>query len=493
MVVQLHLTVLEARGLARTQIFGTQDPYCILTLGHREERTEYHDNGGCEPFWNAPFIFNFRTPKDTAVIDIDIRNANAPFLPDNSIGFVCIKLDLQKWNDKDLRVEWLPVYRKQSHARDPNGKKQKGELKVRMEVLYDTTLANNPSVVVIKNQLKTPKSPAAQPPRSPSSQPPKSTSAQPLPSPSQRPNANLPQPSPVVRPMHYPSSPASNVSPMIPVSPSSQTTLDYRQFDGLIPYSGLWLPPQRWTIDKTNTINDLVLGSIDKEHILVQLSLDVNHVMHTLKAFSTLPKDHHMLRLKGFSAHEHSWCILYEHGVPLQHPQVWTRETMQIAGDTASAIAQLHLSQVIHTAIRYTMVYKDDAGRYRLHGFPANRAPSADTIDLPWAPPESLTSTTLTKKMDVYAFGIFLAELIVGTDAPYAQYKSDSRETFLQHVADGIYSLEQELVDKAPEPVLTLIRKCTNPNVSKRPASLTVVDLVHAVKADLFPTTHNTI
>ncbi|OQR86654.1 hypothetical protein ACHHYP_10308 [Achlya hypogyna] len=480
MAVQLHVTVMEARGLPRTQVFGTQDPYCILTLGNRVERTEYHDNGGAEPFWNAPFVFPFRTASDTGMLDIDIRNANAAFLPDNSIGFAALRIDLREWQDRELRLEWLPVYRKQTKARDPKGAKPDGgEIKVRMEVLYDTTLARQPGVVVLTKQLKTtvispPKSPTSQPPPSPSARP--TTSTRPPPSTQATTSA---RPTTGARPTTPTSTPASPVG--------QHVHLDYHQHDSLRLYANFWIPSERYFIDKSHTARDLAVGHINKEPVLLQLPLSVVEVTAILKAYSTLPKGHQLLRLKGFSSYEHAWCIVYEHAVPLQHDLMgsWTRHTTQIAMDIASSMTQLHLAQHMHGGIRLAAVFKDDDGRHRLHGFGVHRASTADAIELPWAAPESLNDATLTRKCDVYAYGIFLAELALGDAAPFASHKKETRSTFLEAVHSGSYTLETELRDVVPAPILSVILKCTNPVVAKRPTSLAVVDLVRGAKDEM--------
>ncbi|EQC40284.1 hypothetical protein, variant [Saprolegnia diclina VS20] len=359
MAVELHVTLIEARGLARAQLFGTQDPYCILTLGTRSERTEYHDNGGAAPFWNAPFVFSFKTHTDKAVLDIDIRNANAAFLPDNSIGFVSIRIDLALWRDRELRQEWLPVYRKQAKARTPNGAKPDGgELNVRMEVLYDTTLASQPSVVVLTKPVAKPM--LVSPPKSPVAA------------------------SPTSRPM----TPSRVVPPPSPSNavPSSPSHSDYRQHDCLKPFGGYWIPPERWTLDRSHTANALLVGNVGKESVLLQLALSVVDVTSILSTYATLPKDHMLLRLRGFSLHEHAWCVLYEHAVPLTHvaAEPWSRATTAVAMDIASAMTQLHLAKVIHGGIRHTAVFKDDNDRYRLHGFPSARPTTGDAVDLPW-------------------------------------------------------------------------------------------------------------
>lgn len=93
-----------------------------------------------------------------------------------------------------------------------------------------------------------------------------------------------------------------------------------------------------------------------------------------------------LLRLRGFSLHDHAYCVLYEHAAPLTHmaAEPWSRSTTAVAMDIASAMAQLHLAKVIHGGIRLTAVFKDDNDRYRLHGFPNARPTTGGAVDLPW-------------------------------------------------------------------------------------------------------------
>ena len=57
-VTELHVRIVSARSLKDTQTFGTQDPFCEVTLGHRTFKTRIHDNGGVAPKWNEKFVFN---------------------------------------------------------------------------------------------------------------------------------------------------------------------------------------------------------------------------------------------------------------------------------------------------------------------------------------------------------------------------------------------------------------------------------------------------
>ena len=57
MSTELHVRIVSARGLTNTQFFGTQDPFCEVTLGDVTWKTQVHDNGGVNPRWNEKFVF----------------------------------------------------------------------------------------------------------------------------------------------------------------------------------------------------------------------------------------------------------------------------------------------------------------------------------------------------------------------------------------------------------------------------------------------------
>lgn len=56
-VGMLTVTLHSARGLRKTQLFGTDDPYVKVRLGKDKQKTPYHTDGGKEPRWEHGLLF----------------------------------------------------------------------------------------------------------------------------------------------------------------------------------------------------------------------------------------------------------------------------------------------------------------------------------------------------------------------------------------------------------------------------------------------------
>ena len=55
---ELTLTLEFAQGLKDKDLFGRQDPYCIVTVGAQRYKSRTHTDGGKNPVWNEVFRFN---------------------------------------------------------------------------------------------------------------------------------------------------------------------------------------------------------------------------------------------------------------------------------------------------------------------------------------------------------------------------------------------------------------------------------------------------
>lgn len=51
----LDVTVMSARDLKDTEVFGFQDPYAVVQYGHQTHRSKTHKDGHTTPTWNATF------------------------------------------------------------------------------------------------------------------------------------------------------------------------------------------------------------------------------------------------------------------------------------------------------------------------------------------------------------------------------------------------------------------------------------------------------
>ena len=75
MLTEIHVRIVSARGLKDTQTFGTQDPFCEVTLGQRKFKTNVHDNGGVTPVWNEKFVLTVNDCQRD-IMHIMVKNKN---------------------------------------------------------------------------------------------------------------------------------------------------------------------------------------------------------------------------------------------------------------------------------------------------------------------------------------------------------------------------------------------------------------------------------
>ncbi|OQS02888.1 kinase [Thraustotheca clavata] len=108
-IVDLNLTVIRAKNLLDTQVFGTQDPFCKLSLGGKIATTNYHDNGGVEPRWGRVFTFQNIHPLDN-ILEVNILNKN--WVMDGQIGKSTIPLEMtvEKVDERLSLTSWFQVY-----------------------------------------------------------------------------------------------------------------------------------------------------------------------------------------------------------------------------------------------------------------------------------------------------------------------------------------------------------------------------------------------
>lgn len=96
----LVITLKRARDLQVVQRIGIQDPYCVVTVEGRRQKTDVHDDGGTNPIWNETMYFD-RVPAN-AVISIEIIDKNCLFFKDVSIGKCEIQLAKVLRQENDL-------------------------------------------------------------------------------------------------------------------------------------------------------------------------------------------------------------------------------------------------------------------------------------------------------------------------------------------------------------------------------------------------------
>lgn len=104
----LHITCIEAKLTRDTETFGKMDPYCVITVNGKKNKTKVLDGAGKTPKWNQAFdipVEGLNQILDIAVFDEDTMS-------DDKVGDV--KLSLAELISSD---GWVTIY----HKNKPSG------------------------------------------------------------------------------------------------------------------------------------------------------------------------------------------------------------------------------------------------------------------------------------------------------------------------------------------------------------------------------------
>ncbi|CAI5458064.1 unnamed protein product [Closterium sp. Yama58-4] len=115
----LDVTIMSARDLKDTEIFGMQDPYAVLTYGQQTHRTKTHKDGHTSPVWNTTFRLNVIHGVDEAHFAVWNENRKA----DDKIG-TC-KVNIRQAFSYPVWDTWHPLF-------TPKGRQQ-GSLRLAMK------------------------------------------------------------------------------------------------------------------------------------------------------------------------------------------------------------------------------------------------------------------------------------------------------------------------------------------------------------------------
>lgn len=74
---QLHVRVVEAKDLAKMDSTDKSDPYCILKVNGKEERTSTKSNT-LSPTWNQEYHFDVQQPTN-GVLEIKMKDKDGGF------------------------------------------------------------------------------------------------------------------------------------------------------------------------------------------------------------------------------------------------------------------------------------------------------------------------------------------------------------------------------------------------------------------------------
>ncbi|OMO87637.1 hypothetical protein CCACVL1_08856 [Corchorus capsularis] len=269
-----------------------------------------------------------------------------------------------------------------------------------------------------------------------------------------------------------------------------------------------------------NRINGSVYrGGFGRGKILAvkRMKLDVSKEVKLLKNINHF----NLIKLQGICQNDATFFLLFEYmkkgslrdWLNSQSPDEigsWTRR-IQIALDVANGLHYLHSftkPAYVHGDIRSTNVLLNTSLRAKIANFSLARAVVNETSSVSltnhvvgtrgYVAPEYIQTGQVTSKIDVYAFGVVLSELVTGKDAIIVQ---DGREVMLSAAVVSITKTEyaeselisfidQRLIcDDRTELALRMAQlsvACLTEEPTKRPSMEEVVSALLKIRADAF-------
>jgi len=183
-----------------------------------------------------------------------------------------------------------------------------------------------------------------------------------------------------------------------------------------------------------------------------------------------------------------------------EFPITW-KMRLQIAADSASALAYLHSSSsvpIFHRDIKSSNILLDDKYRAKLSDFGTSRSVAVDQTHITtdvlgtfgYLDPEYFQSSQFTEKSDVYSFGVVLAELLTGEKAIRSTEDDKSLISwFLSHMEDSYFCniLDSQVLQEGSEEellrVANLAKQCLNLEGKQRPTMQQVLAEIEVVRS----------
>jgi serine/threonine-protein kinase len=142
------------------------------------------------------------------------------------------------------------------------------------------------------------------------------------------------------------------------------------------------------------------------------------------------------------------------------------------------ALEHIHSKKIIHRDIKPENIHIDGSGKVKLMDFGIAKAENVSltragfTLGTPYyMAPEQVMGQQITAQVDVYAFGVLLYEMILGTKP----ISGDTVEKIFSAILYEPLNLEPLRLANVPEPVYNLVAACTAKNAAERPQGFGVV------------------
>eukprot|EP01117_Protostelium_nocturnum_P017086 TRINITY_DN6892_c0_g1_i2.p1 TRINITY_DN6892_c0_g1~~TRINITY_DN6892_c0_g1_i2.p1 ORF type:complete len:1242 (-),score=332.82 TRINITY_DN6892_c0_g1_i2:42-3767(-) len=157
---------------------------------------------------------------------------------------------------------------------------------------------------------------------------------------------------------------------------------------------------------------------------------------------------------------------------------------LSIGRDVASAMNYLENQGIVHGMIQAKSVFlrrEEDGYIAKLSNFGvASRLKEKEPIrDFPvrWSSPELIETKKPTFKSDVYAFGVFLYELLEEGKVPFSNNKDGQVRKIVRR---GTFNQSLQFTFKS-EPIQKLVNECVDKEEDKRPSALTIFRYLSSV------------
>jgi eukaryotic-like serine/threonine-protein kinase len=169
------------------------------------------------------------------------------------------------------------------------------------------------------------------------------------------------------------------------------------------------------------------------------------------------------------------------------------KSKLRVALQVAHALGYVHQHQIVHRDVKPENINIDNSGRAKLMDF--GIAKTADlsltqpgyVLGTPYyMAPEQIIGKPVTSSVDIYAFGIMLYEMFLGT----RPYSGDSIETIFYKIMHEPLDLSPLTVAGVPPEIVEIVARCTRKEPSARYADFsgTVADLENALATQVAPT-----